>query len=141
MSEFFQFLSKNWQLSSVFFILLIVYIVFEIGEKAQGSSSVSPEQLTTLMNNENAVVLDIRTKEKYANGHIVGALSIPTPEIEGSIKKLKKHMKKPVVVVCNTGRSAKDVAKTLRENGFENVLVLNGGIAAWQKVELPLKKG
>ena len=47
----------------------------------------------------------------------------------------------PVVLVCRSGITAGGVAKTLKKAGFEQVSVLDGGIAAWQAADLPLVKG
>lgn len=139
MNEYIQFFSHNWQLTGAFVALLVVFILLELRERIAGANKVSPFELTLLINHENAVVIDIRNLESYSKGHIAGSISCPAAELEEHIKKLKKHQKNKMIVVDANGQGTKSVVDKLIKQGFENVTALQGGIAAWQKAELPLK--
>jgi rhodanese-related sulfurtransferase len=56
-------------------------------------------------------------------------------------KKLAAAKALPVVVVCKDGQVSGGAAKRLRKAGFEQVYVLDGGIAGWRQADLPLVKG
>ncbi len=73
-----------------------------------------------------AVIIDVRTQEEFAAGHIEGAINIPYEQIgQGiqSIKGLKKDS--PVLVYCRSGRRSGIAKSTLEQLGFKQIL--NGG--------------
>ncbi|MEO6831831.1 MAG: rhodanese-like domain-containing protein [Chitinophagaceae bacterium] len=88
----------------------------------------------------DAVLVDVRTSEEYADGHLAEAKNIcwTCPGFESEIAAVDKA--KPVFVYCSVGgRSAQAVSK-MREMGFQNVYDLKGGIRAWHSKGLPETK-
>lgn len=83
---------------------------------------------------ERLVVLDVRTPAEFADRHIKAAVNIPLDELSGNINTLDKHSE--LVVVCKSGKRAKQAAGTLMEAGFEPK-VLEKGLTGW--LELGLK--
>jgi phage shock protein E len=78
---------------------------------------------------DGATLLDVRSPEEFAGGHIDGAISIPVQELAGRMGELGDKTDQIVVYCQSGGRSA--MAKRLLEgNGFANVHDL-GGIAQW----------
>ncbi len=115
-------------------------LVWPALRRGASGASVSTLQATQLMNQQNAVVLDIRDASEYAKGHLINARNIPLSELETRAGELEKHKTKPLVIVCeNDHRSGKAVA-ALRKRGFEQVFALGGGISAWRQAGLPLEK-
>jgi rhodanese-related sulfurtransferase len=93
-----------------------------------------------LINQQNAVVLDVRDATEYASGHVINSRNIPLGELDARAAELEKHKAKPVILVCDTGnRSGKAVA-VLRRLGIKEVFNLSGGIGAWRQAGLPLEK-
>jgi len=88
------------------------------------------------------VLLDVRAKTDAEKGYIKGAVTFPVLD-EKSIKLLpKKDMKAPIFVYDADGTAkAQTVAQGLVKAGYAPVLVVAGGIAAWEKAGLPLEKG
>ena len=80
---------------------------------------------------EQIMIVDVRGKMDYENGHIKDALSIPKKEIELNLDKLSRDM--ITIVYCYTGEChlAARAALILAENGFP-VMELDGGIEAWR---------
>lgn len=93
-----------------------------------------------LMNKKDSLVLDVRDAGEFAQGHILGARSIPLDELANRLKEIERFKDKPVVVSCAVGNRAGSAAKVLREHGFTNVVNLTGGIAAWRQAGLPTEK-
>ncbi len=118
-------------------LLMIVQFIKQKGEAAQ----VSPAQLTQLINRENAVIVDIRSASLFADGHIIGSISIPLTELETKIKKLEKSKAKPIVIVCMLGQESQRASAILTKHGMLNIRTLQGGIDAWRKADMPLVKG
>ena len=74
MGQFFDFVYSNLILVSVFVVFLVLFIRNEISRGGQGITS---QKLTELMNKEAAVVVDVRDKNEFSQGHIAGAINIP----------------------------------------------------------------
>ena len=115
-------------------------LVWPAVRRVGGSASVSTLQATLLMNQQNALVLDVREAAEYEKGHVLAARNIPLGELEARSAELEKHKAKPVIVVCDTGNRSGRAAAALRKKGFEQVFTLGGGIGAWQQAGLPVEK-
>jgi rhodanese-related sulfurtransferase len=115
-------------------------LVWPAVRRGAGGASVSTLQATLLMNQKNALVLDVRDAAEYEKGHLLNARNIPLGELEARSAELEKHKAKPVIVVCDTGNRSGRAAAALRKQGFEQVFTLGGGIGAWQQAGLPLEK-
>lgn len=103
-------------------------------------SQVTTTEATTMINREDAQVLDVRDASEFASGHLLGAQNIPVAKFADRAADLAKMKDKPIIVCCETGiRSAKAV-KELKKLGFERVVGLDGGMAAWAKAGLPVTK-
>ncbi len=115
-------------------------LIWPAVRRAGGGESVSTLQATLLMNQQNALVLDVRDAAEYGKGHMLNARNIPLAELEARAAELEKHKAKPVIVVCDTGNRSGRAAAALRKKGFERVFTLSGGIGAWQQAGLPVEK-
>jgi rhodanese-related sulfurtransferase len=115
-------------------------LIWPAVRRASGGASVSTLQATLLMNQQNALVLDVRDAAEYEKGHMLNSRNIPLGELEARSAELEKHKAKPVIVVCDTGNRSGRAAAALRNKGFERVFTLGGGIGAWRQAGLPLEK-
>ena len=128
--------------------ILLVGVAFASGamlvwpalRRGAAGASVTTLQATLLINQQNALVLDVREAAEYEKAHVLGARNIPLGELEARSAELEKHKAKPVIVVCDDGRLSAKAATTLRKHGFEQVFTLSGGIGAWRQAGLPLEK-
>ena len=134
-----EFIVKNWAL-----VLIAVVsggmLLWPTLRKGAGGAWVNTLQATQLMNREDALVVDLRPLPEYANGHILGAKSVPLAELEKRAVELDKHKAKPVIVHCGDGNRSSSGAAQLRKLGFGNVVTLTGGYAAWLQAGLPIEK-
>ena len=73
--------------------------------------------------NEGAVILDVRTKAEYADGHVKGSMNIPLQNLSANLSKLKKD--KPVITCCASGMRSGSAKSILKSEGFKEVH--NGG--------------
>jgi rhodanese-related sulfurtransferase len=121
-----------------FAVLLALFFVLE---SRRSGKSVSSQQLTNLMNREEALVLDVRESKEYRDGHITGSRNIPYSKLKDSTKEIESFQDKPVVLVCKMGQHASAAGKILHGAGFKNVLRLSGGITTWKADGLPVVKG
>jgi len=135
MDLFLQFVAAKWYLFAALFFVAVMLMRHE-GRK--GGVAVSPSQLSRLVNQQDAVVLDIREHNEFRQGHIAGSINIPYAKINERIAELDKKKDVPVILVCKMGQTAGSVSKTLKEKGFEAVYKLGGGVMEWQGQNMPL---
>jgi rhodanese-related sulfurtransferase len=91
--------------------------------------------------NNDAVVIDLRSVDAFAKGHIVSARNIPSDELESRLTSLESIKARPVVAVCESGISSTKAVNTLKMAGFESVYGLQGGMTAWGSAGLPVVTG
>jgi rhodanese-related sulfurtransferase len=95
---------------------------------------------TRLMNNENALLLDVRDDKEYAEGRLPNAVHIPLAQLGARAGELARASKRPVIVYCERGARARGAAGVLGRKGFERVYLLRGGYRAWRDAGLPVQK-
>lgn len=86
-------------------------------------------------------LLDVRTAEEFADGHLVGAQNIDVLKDNFTNKAIATFDKsKTIYVYCRSGKRSMKAARTLAQHGY-TVVNLNGGILAWQQSGKPITKG
>lgn len=133
-----QFITNHWQLWLAFIVILLLVFINELMTQKKKAKELSPQGAVDLINNENAVVVDLRDKESFKNGHIIDAINCTAEDFEQA--KMNKYKNKPIILVCARGLQSPAVAAKIRTQGFQPT-VLGGGIAAWQNADLPVVKG
>jgi rhodanese-related sulfurtransferase len=83
-------------------------------------------------------LLDVRNPDEYRAGHIPGATLIPLPELQGRSGELPKDGE--IICVCQSGHRSSTATSQLVSAGFKAVS-LTGGMNAWSRQGLPVKKG
>jgi len=140
MDKIVEFTNNHTLLVLALVISFLVVVFFELRRKASGLINIEAIAAVRLINND-AVVIDLRTVDAYAKGHIVSARNIPSDELEGRISSLESIKAKPVVAVCESGISSTKAVNTLKMAGFESVYGLQGGMSAWTQAGLPVVTG
>lgn len=121
-------------------ISFFVLIFSELRRKASGMVAVEPSDAVTMINN-NGVVLDLRSSEAFARGHIVNAKNVPYEELESQQARLEPYKSRPVIAVCDAGTTSTRAVAALRTSGFESAYTLKGGMAAWGTAGMPIVSG
>ncbi|SDF80567.1 rhodanese-like domain-containing protein [Sporolituus thermophilus] len=90
---------------------------------------VTPEEALNAWQGKSAVILDVRTPDEFAQGHIPGAVLIPLDQLDKRLDEVPKDKK--VLVICRSGNRSSQATKLLRNNGFTNVYNVLGGMNHW----------
>ena len=92
---------------------------------------ITPAEAKEIMDTEqNYIILDVRTEEEFAEGHIAGAILIPDYEITEKAESILMDKEQQILVYCRSGRRSKNAASQLVELGYTNVKEF-GGITDW----------
>ncbi|GGX37905.1 rhodanese-like domain-containing protein [Undibacterium squillarum] len=101
---------------------------------------VSQIQATQMMNQGKTLVLDVRSAEEFATGHLPKAKNIPLQELAQRIAELEKSRNNVVITVCKSGVRSASAASVLTKAGFAQVFSLEGGTDSWREQGLPIIK-
>jgi rhodanese-related sulfurtransferase len=136
-----EFLMNNLALVGLFVASGAMLFWPEIMKIAGASGDeVGTLEATRLMNDNKTLVLDVRDEKEFAAGHLPKARHIPLKELSNRVEELAKWKARPVLVTGKGGASGSAAARFLKRSGFENVVLLRGGVASWQQASLPLEK-
>ena len=89
-----------------------------------------PKDIERLRWEKRAILIDIRSRDDYREGHWEGAINYPENEVEDYTKVLQK--KRPIIVYCQHGGASMQLARNLGRNGYEVGTVI-GGYSAMRK--------
>lgn len=85
------------------------------------------------------VVLDVRTAEEFADGHVPGAINVPHDQIEGRLGELAGLRDKDLVVYCKSGRRAALALEVLGKHGYTKLRHLDGDMQGWTAAGRPVE--
>ena len=95
--------------------------------------NVSAEEANKLISEDKEfIILDVRTKEEYDNGHIPGAKLVPVQVLPMKLHELSGYKDKPILVYCASGGRSPRAVETLVEDDFQNIYHLSRGISSWR---------
>jgi len=115
-------------------------LIWPLLRRTTGGPWVDASMATQLINREDALVVDVRDPGEYGAGHILGAKNWPLDHLDERGGEAARRKDKPVIVYCDTGNRAAKAASALRSQGFAKVVLLSGGLGAWQQAGLPVEK-
>jgi len=93
---------------------------------------VTPEEMKSLLEQDDIQLVDVRTEQEYRQGYIEHSQNIDfrSPTFEDDITRLDKS--KPVIVYCKSGGRSAKCSKKLKDAGFVKIYDLKGGITQWE---------
>lgn len=83
------------------------------------------------------LLLDVRTPEEFASGHVPGALNIPHDQLVQRLGEIEVHRAAEVVLYCERGGRAARAADVLTDAGFRQIRHLAGDMSAWREAGRP----
>ena len=91
------------------------------------------EMLEIIKTNNNVIVLDVRSKQEYNEGHVSGSINIPIYDLEkNAVQKLEKES--IIIIYCSAGIRSKRGIQILKKLGYKNLYNIEGGIEnLWMK--------
>ena len=118
-------------------VLLALLIGNIVADKLRKYEELDTLSATTLMDEKDLIILDVREDKERKSGFIANDIHIPLAQVKNKLGTLDKSKK--VLVYCHSGSRSAHIAGLLTRNEFEQVYSLRGGINAWKKANLPIK--
>lgn len=121
-------------MKKIFFLMVICLLITGCGSDNKMSSNsintISVDEVKSLVDSfndqENLVIIDVRTNEEYKEGHIKNSINIPVDNIE----KINYRKDTKIVLYCRSGNRSNQAALKLKSLGYENIYDM-GGINYW----------
>jgi rhodanese-related sulfurtransferase len=104
-------------------------------------AAATPIAASALHASPPAAVIFVDTSQDFARGHVPGARWVPRGWLELWIGEIVPSKDTPIAVTCNDGRASALAAATLKELGYRQLSILEGGMDAWRKADLPVERG
>lgn len=112
-------------------LALVLTGVTNFAPKTTGYRQVTTEEAVNIMQTEeNYVILDVRTAQEFASGHIPGAVLLPNETIGTEDIPLLPDKDQLILVYCRSGNRSKQAAENLAQLGYTNIVEF-GGINSW----------
>lgn len=101
--------------------------------------TVAPAVAAAELDTAGLIVLDVRTPEEYASGHVADAVNVDFYRADFADRLADLDRDTPYLLYCRSGNRSGTTLELMRELGFTNVVDVDGGIVAWAAAGLPLE--
>lgn len=105
------------------------------------SGQVTADAAATLAANPGVVVLDVRTADEFAQGHIEGAIQLDFYRTDFAAQIDELDRDQPYLLVCRSGNRSGQTLDVMTELGFSTVYDVEGGMRAWEAAGQPVSRG
>ena len=126
------FVNENLILVSLTIFVFLLAIFNELKIKEGNICGLSPLQAVQLIN-QNAVIFDLRNQDEFEKKHLIDSQNSTAEDVLNKAGS----MKKPLLLVCDTGGASKKSSLALRQKNIEQVFYIKGGIIEWERASLP----
>ena len=108
-----------------------------VAEAKKNVTEISPEDAVNKLQNKEAVVVDVRDKDEWDEGHIPNAIHLSRGTIELDIEEKVPDPNAVIICHCGGGGRSALAAESLQKMGYKNVRSMAGGLKAWKAAGLP----
>ena len=133
-----EFIANHLFLFSLLTGILALLLWNMFGSAISGVAELTPMEATRKMNHEKAVLLDVRSAEDFADGHILNSLNVPVEKLSEQQNELTRHKDRPLILCCKIESDTVRAARLLKQLGFNQLYSLKGGLQSWRSASMPL---
>ncbi|MBA4284325.1 MAG: rhodanese-like domain-containing protein [Xanthomonadaceae bacterium] len=113
-------------------------IANEVHGSVTGGKRLGALEAVRLINDRDALIVDVRPNADFKKGHLLNAVNIPLAKFGERAAEIGKDKSRPVLVYCALGSSQVEAAARLRALGHAEVYQLKGGMNGWLTASLPV---
>ncbi|MBJ18269.1 MAG: rhodanese-like domain-containing protein [bacterium] len=121
-----------------YLVLLALLVVCACQAETTSSGNISADEFLAAPP-AGALLLDVRTRQEFAVGHIAGAMNVPHDELATRVSELPGGPDRTLIVYCKSGRRAGLATSVLVDAGYSKILHLEGDMNAWRAAGRPLE--
>ncbi|HCT98978.1 MAG TPA: rhodanese-like domain-containing protein, partial [Methylococcaceae bacterium] len=132
MDRYLEFILNHYILSLAFALVTFLLLQEFFDALFRRFETLSPLLAVAKINDHNTIILDVREAPDFIQGHIEGAINTPLSKFSEHLPQLEKYKKNVLLLTCQTGTRANAAAKLLMQSDFKHILILSGGMSAWQ---------
>ncbi|MDZ7735435.1 MAG: rhodanese-like domain-containing protein [Gammaproteobacteria bacterium] len=141
MEKIIEFVANHPFLIALWVAIALLLLWNLLGDSLGGIKALNTAEVIRLINHEDALLVDLRSKADFDKGHILGAENIPAATLDEQIDKLKNRAgDRPVVLYCGNGMESQRSGRKQQQAGLEKLYLLKGGLPAWREANLPVTK-
>jgi rhodanese-related sulfurtransferase len=138
MPQLLEFFHHHLALFAGLGVLLVLLLANELHGILTGGRRLAPMEAVRLINDREAIVVDVRPVADYKKSHLLNAVNLPLAKLEERAGELGKDKSRPLLVYCALGGTAVEAASKLRRLGHSEVYPLRGGLNGWLGSNLPV---
>ncbi len=138
MPQLLEFFHNHMLLFAAAGVVLMLLIVNETTATLLGEVRINATEAVRLINDRDAVIVDLRPAAEFKRGHLLNAINLPFAKIEERASEIGKDKARPVLLYCALGSIASQAAAKLKKLGYTDVYPLKGGLNAWTGANLPV---
>ena len=107
----------------------LLFNIKKVVKNYRTNNSISIEEANQIIaNNENTVLIDVRSNQEYKEYHLDGAICIPNYEIQNKIEEEVENKDTIIILYCQSGMRSKKAMEILLEKGYQNVYNIKNGL-------------
>jgi phage shock protein E len=130
---------RNLYFTSAIAVVVVVFLmIFASRGRTSAAQNLSPIDYQTqfIASNTSHLLLDVRTPEEFASGHIDGAVNIPVESLQRRLSEVP--MNQPIVVYCRSGNRSAQASQILAQAGYTRIYDM-GGLNDWVALGFPVE--
>jgi rhodanese-related sulfurtransferase len=108
-----------------------------VADAKKNITEISPNEAASKVKGGQGVIVDVREKEEWDEGHVPGAINLSRGTIELEIEEKVPDMNTTIICHCGGGGRSALAAESLQKMGYKNVRSMAGGFKAWKTAGLP----
>ncbi len=140
MDRFLEFIGNNLLLAGLFVAVLVAWLAWEVARLGRKWKEIGTLEAVRLINREDPLIIDVSNSADFAKAHINGAVHMPPSRIEAGNQQLLKQKERPLLLYCQRGQIAPQMANRLVKLGFAQVYMLSGGLTQWASDNQPVSR-
>ena len=113
--------------------VLLFFTACNDSSTAQEIHVLTPQEFHDVTANKNVQLVDVRTPEEFAEGHIENAQNINIAETDFITQAEKLNLEEPIYIYCRSGKRSAKAALILKDVGFKEIYDMKGGFIHWEE--------
>lgn len=138
MQQILEFIANHPFLWLLFALIVVAFAATEVWRAMRGSGPLPPADAVRLINNSDAVVVDVRSASDFKKSHLLNAVNVPLAGIGERANEIARDKDATILCYCAVGSVAPQACAKLKKQGYTNVHALKGGINGWQSAGMPV---